>query len=282
MNDTSTKDKDQLDQEFKEKLFDDLNQALTKDLFSPIKQIYVEWSYLQDVYLGAIISQCKSQSEYNYILSQLDKYNDRLIRNHSSYFPELHYTDKDLETYMNIDNNNLLVLGTSPMTNIFRNLKELLDRIDLRNSKLGHKEPLRLIINLYPLILTQEVKGLLSYMLNQVFVGVEPIYISSPINKLPASKLIECDILLIDRMDLFFCDAESSTFKYFFSEPISKFVNCAIITPKVIDNSDIQKVLHEKSEEDIEEIFKTTSAICGLMTDLIYINPIVYADKPVE
>ena len=94
--------------------------------------------------------------------------------------------------------------------------------------------------------------------------------------------LIECDILLIDRMDIFFSNADSDVFKYFFSEPISKFVNSAIITPKVIDNKEIQNTLSDKSEEEIEEIFKTTIAVCGLMTDFIYINPIIHTDKPQE
>ena len=153
----------ELNQEAKDKLFDDINQLLTKDLFSPIKQIYVEWSYLQDIYLGSLVNLCKSQDDYTYILNQISKYNDRILRGHASYFPKLKYTDSDLETYMNTKDTNLLILGTSPMTNIFQNLKDLIDRILLRNSKLDHKEPLKLIINTYPLILTQEVRGLLTY-----------------------------------------------------------------------------------------------------------------------
>lgn len=272
----------ELNQEAKDKLFDDINQLLTKDLFSPIKQIYVEWSYLQDIYLGSLVNLCKSQDDYTYILNQISKYNDRILRGHASYFPKLKYTDSDLETYMNTKDINLLVLGTSPMTNIFQNLKDLIDRILLRNSKLDHKEPLKLIINTYPLILTQEVRGLLTYMVNQVFIGTDIYLVSCPINKLDVGMLIECDILLIDRMDIFFSNADSDVFKYFFSEPISKFVNSAIITPKVIDNKEIQNTLSDKSEEEIEEIFKTTIAVCGLMTDFIYINPIIHTDKPQE
>ena len=249
----------EIDQEAQNKLFEDINQVLTKDLFSPIKQIYVEWTYLQDIYLGALINLCKAQSDYDYILSQISKYNDRLTRDHCSYFPNLKYTDNQLESYINTPDVNLLILGTSPMTNIFRNLKELVSRIIVRNSKLSHKDPLKLIVNLYPLKLTNEVKGLVLYMLNQVFIGTEIIIISNPINKLNADRLIECDILLIDRMDIFFSDDNSSVFKYFFSEPISKFLKCAIITPKVIDNKELQSILSEKTNEEIEEIFNTTA-----------------------
>lgn len=273
---------DDLDQESKEFIFDDINKTLTDDLFSPIKQIYIDWTYIQDIYLGALVSLCKSQEEYTYLLEQLPNYNDRIIRGHASYFSKLGYTDTDLENYINHNKDiGLLLLGTSPMTNIFTNLQQLIKDIHLRNSKLEYRKSLHLIVNLYPIRLEEEYITLLTYMINQAYPGVSLEIISQPINTLDIQMLLDCDILLIERMDIFFTK-NTITANTFFDEENFPFSKIAVITPKVIDNEEIVKELSSKTNDDIEHMFRVTLNICSMMSKFYFINPIILVDNPQE
>lgn len=269
---------DELDQTTKDLLFENINKTLTDNLFTPIKQLYVDWSYIQDIYIGALVNLCKSQQDYNYILKQIPNYNDRIVRGCSSYFPELNYTDNDLIKFMNTKDNGLLVLGTSPMTNIFRNLKTLVEQAQLRNLKLGYTNKLKLIFNLYPININRDIAGLISYMINQVLFDMDFDIISKPINTIEIETLVNCDILLIDRMDIFFTK-DSNTTIAFFDDTNFPFSKCAIVTPKVIDNTQIQEDLSNKSQEEIDSIFKITAHLCGIMSNFIYINPIIFIDN---
>lgn len=268
-----------LDQDTKNLIFDDINKTLTEDLFSPIKQIYIDWTYLQDIYLGALVTLCKSQEDYSYILQEIPNYNDRIVRGHASYFPKLGYTDNDLETYINTNDNSLLILGSSPMTNIFSNIKELIDNIQLRNYKLEYRERLRLIVNLYPIKLREEVTRLLLYMISQVYKNIEITIVSQPIHTISIATLLECDMIFIERSDLFF-KKNSITANTFFDSEKFPFAKIAVVAPKVIDNEQIVLDLDTKTDQEIAYMFNTTVHICGIMSKFYLINPIILVDNP--
>lgn len=260
----------------KEQFISEVSNFVAKEEFTPIKQIYVEWSYLQDIYIGALISLCKNQDDYNYILNNLEKYNDRVLRDHSLYFPKLNINEEQLETFIKNPKNSKLLLYRSPLTNIFTNLKELVLFVYNKNHKLGEDEPITIILNIYPLPITDEFKLYIKHVKDYLHSFVKVGIVSAPIQMLNISTLLTSDILLIDRFDYFLKDEKSETCQAFFDDPYPKFFDKTIITPKVIDNKKIIDNILNLSKEQIEKIFETTEELCGIGCNFKFINPIIY------
>lgn len=263
----------------KEQFISEVSNFISKEEFSPTKQIYVEWTYLQDIYIGSIISLCKNQEEYNYVLNNLEKYNDRILRDHSLYFPKLKLSEDQLETFIKDSKNSKLLLYRSPLTNIFINFKELIEFIYDKNHKFGDDSPITIIINIYPLPITEEfklyIKHVREYLKSAIKIGI----VSSPIQKLDLSMLLSSDILLIDRFDYFLKDEHSKTCQAFFDDPFPQFFNKTIITPKVIDNEEVKKNVLNLSEKELDRIFEITTDLCNIGCNFKFVNPIIYKQE---
>lgn len=260
-------------------LFSTMSSAIAKDVFSPIKQIYIDWSYIQDIYLGALVARCKTPEEYQYVLSCIPKYNDRLLRSHSRYFPKLNTTDIELEEFMKDPNNSLSLLYMSPMTNMFENVSNLIKSSITRNLKLSElTEQLVLLINLYPLVLTDKITSTIKHMIHTITTNIKIGITSLPINQIDINLLLNSDILLIDRLDIFLSE-NSPTMDAFYADPVSKFLDCAVISPKIIDNQEFINSLPTLSEEQIEQNFNITEQICNLSASFKFINPIIFTDQ---
>lgn len=256
-----------------------IRQSIVEEIFSPIKQIYIDWTYLQDVYLGSMISLCKNQEEYNYIRSNIEGYNNRIIREHTLLFRKLFKSDLELEEYMNDTEKSSLLLVMSPMTNMFNNIKVLLKSIIERNKKLGYETPLKVILNMYPLAINDISIKIIKEIMNHCYLPYLQLgIVTEKISDIDIDTLINSEILLIDRFDYFLSD-NTKTQEAFYTAPISKFFDCAVITPKFIDNKEIINKLETLSKEEIESTFDITSSVCGLSSSFQYISPIILLEE---
>lgn len=261
-------------------LFASITSRMSDELSSPVKQVYVEWTYLQDVYLGTIIQHCASKDEYDKIIAKMTEYNDRLHRERSLYFPDMHLTNSDIEKYIqDKELNSLSCIYKSPFTNVFVNLTSMMEDALERNHNLRYTEHIKLIINIYPLLKTERTMAMIKFLLSDIDLReIKLGVISVPTHEVPVDYMLYADILLIDRMDLFL-SVDSPYPEYFYALPKPGFMTAAIMTPKVIDNDEFLELLPTLTQKEIDRNFDLTEAICGIASVFRYLNPYIAVGK---
>lgn len=259
----------------KDQFFSDISKSISDEIFSPIKQIYVDWTYLQDIYLGAMISLCKNKDDYAYLIENIDKYNDRVIRDHAYHFRKLFKSDIQLEKYIRVEDTSSYLLASSPFTNMFNNFKTMLHSSITRNLKLGYLEKIKVIVNMYPLVIGDIAQKIIKDIMKNCYLDVIKLgVVSEKISDIDLNLLTDSDILLIDRFDLFLAD-NTKTQSAWYTTPIPEFMDKAVITPKVIDNVEFISKLDTLSKEQIDEVFDNTETVMSICAQFKYISPII-------
>lgn len=255
--------------------FSDISKSIADDIFSPIKQIYVDWTYLQDIYLGAMISLCKNQEEYNYLLENIDKYNNRVIRDHAYHFNKLFKSDIQLEKHIRSKDTSMYLLAMSPFTNMFNNFKSVLYSSITRNLRLGYMEKIKVVLNMYPLVIGDIEQKIIKDIMSTCYLDVIKLgIVTEKISDVDINTLVDSDILLIDRFDIFLSD-NSKTQAAWYNAPVPSFMDKAVITPRILDNKEFIEKLSTLSKEQIDEIFDNTETFMSICASFKYISPII-------
>lgn len=250
----------------------DFINALNEDMMRPIKMVYIDLPYIQDIFLGSILLDNFKEECYNHIIDCLPKYNERYSLMHTDHFPKLNYTEDELYSYLKNSSNVEKILKTAPVTEIFLHLPELHKNILEHNEKVlldEKQEKIKYIVNTYPLKLTTEqmsiIKDRLQFVSTEITVGV----VSAPINKLPSTIYTDADIWFVyDISGLF--DKETVGGKQFLDSLSLR--NSVVYSPQRIGNSSVLDDLPFMKEDDINTVFADTAFVLNLYTEFNYLN----------
>lgn len=260
-------------------LSQDISSILQKKYTQPVKQIYLDWIYIQDYFIGTLLMHCNTEETYAYIRNQIPSYNSRIIRDRLYYFPKFPLNNDQVMTYIRTPQNIPKLLAISPMTNMFQNIRLLQKGITIRNNAITtYNDRVTYIVNMYPLPMNNEyihlVKGIMDYISPDIKLGV----VSSPISQIDIKTLVDCDILFIDDLDNFLSE-DSETINSFYNTPIPAFVDSAIISPRINDNLEFLEKFHTYTQEQIDSTMKLTQSVLNLCTSFAYMTPLILLDE---
>ena len=256
-------------------------KAYSEQISKQIEYIYIDLTYLQDIYLGGILNLTEEKDVYSYILKQLKKYNLRIDNNYASYFPELNLTNEEIINYVSDKNNSKLLMIASPATDMYKYLG-ILHKKTLENNKckIGIKNTIRkltYIINTYPLILDNES---MKFLKKRFILSLhDPIInfgiISKPCNSLSIDTYKKFDKLYISDMSSF-SDEESTGYQALYKSGI--LFNSTIYTEPKITNPEVLKSLKEMDENKFMNMHYMTLLGLSIFTNIKYLRSQIWIE----
>ena len=254
---------------------EDFTNAFSKFYKTPIKRIYIDLPYIQDIYLGALLQLIKTEEEYNYIIKNIGNYNHRLKEDILFYFPKLNITRDMLNEYISNKDNTLKLLAVSPYTNMFQNLKTLHANITGMNkivSDIKVQSPITYIVNTYPLILPIELKRFLKSRFSYISEDMTFGTMSKPISIIDRDEFANNDLFLIYNIDNFVSE-KSNHLDYFYKQ--LKYSQKYICSPKRIYNKELLDDVEFLNKEQVEKCMILTESLLGTCSEFSYLDPTI-------
>lgn len=254
---------------------EDFTKAFNKFYTTPIKRIYIDLPYIQDIYLGALLQLIKTKEDYKYIINNLGPYNHRLKEDILFYFPKLKIEKEELDNYIKNEENAFKLLSFSPYTNMFQNLKLLHSNIDKINNVVADMRAYPSItytINTYPLVLSLKLKKFLkyrfSYIANNIIFGT----MCKPISIIDQDEFVGNDLFLIFNVDNFVSE-HSNHLDYFYKQ--LKYSQKYICSPKRIYNQELLDDINYLTKEQIEKCMILTESLLSTCSEFTYLDPTI-------
>jgi hypothetical protein len=264
-----------LTKEQSEYIFNQLQNVDYDDVTRIRKTFYIDLQYIQDIKIGAISSLIQNEEEYNYFLSCLDDYNDKLYNKHASYFPNLNISENELDKYITTSKYIKFLVATSPLTSTYLELKKLLDNIHANNVRNKELYPdYKIYVNIYPWNI-KKIKEDVPKDLNLIIEIIKSkfLYIHKDIKiYLIDHPLSQINLSLFDTFDLIFIYnlehllGNEKLREHFFYRGLSKEI---IIRSPIRFDADIS----DKTEDEILHYIKIGAASMSVICNFDYIHP---------
>lgn len=269
-----------ISQNVKEDEYNEFYKGYSDSISGQIENIYIDLTYLNDIYLGGILSYTQDKDVYQYILSCMDRYNNRCTDEYIEYFPDLNLNETELNEY--IKNNSKLLIKISPPTIMYKFLPNIHNGHLLDNKyKVGLKEPVRKItyvINTYPLVLDEEdmkfLKKKFIYTIKDSLINFGVI--SKPSNNLSINTYKKFNIWYLSNLESW-SNKDSNGYLALYKNLLLR--NSKIYIEPRIYNKEILSKMNELTERDFKSIEQSTILNLNCFADVNYLRSPVLIKK---
>lgn len=134
----------------------------------PISTIYMDSDWLYDYRLGEVLLSCKNEAEYNYVVDNIEAYQNGRYNQVTYYFPKLGLIERDLDMMEEDPEALEMVHLAAPATNILLTLGTFIVAINTHNRSKETTKPVTLIINQRRLEMPMFVRARLLHYLHDV------------------------------------------------------------------------------------------------------------------
>ena len=231
-----------------------------KNELGVINNIYFDMSCFQDFNIGGVMKIITTMSEYRYMLSKMDNYNNGCDYSVEKHFPVLKITDDVLEKFMMDEKNHESISNISPMTTLFNDIPIFLNTMMTKNKKFDKNEPLNITVNTYPIKYSIKAKDNFKEYLKVCGVKNEPIFMCEKLNTLSRDFFIPMEYLMICDIEEFL-DENSNSARLFCEEGL--FVPKTIVAQAKIN----YKLIEENNyTEPLEQMLINTQNVLNNCT----------------
>lgn len=263
-----------------EEEYNSFYKGYSESVSKQIEYVYMDLTYLQDIYLGGILNMTGDDEVYPYILSMMDRYNERCTDNYLSYFPDLNIKEEDLFNYVRA--NSKLLLRTSPPTNVLKHMYQIHRNYLMDNKyKIGMNDPIRkltYIINTYPLSLEKE--DMLFLKQRVIDVIKDPVInfgvISKPSNGLSMDTYKKFNVWYISDLGSWSnvnCNAYKAMYVSLYLRNSTVYMEPRITNPEILDN------LSKLTEDGLRSLEQNTILSLNCFADVNYLRSSVLIKK---
>ena len=242
-------------------MLDDYNASMVGDKLWTPNGIYVDICWLKDIYLGGLIASVKTEAQYRSLYQGVERYQKRVIDDPSTTHPELGITLKQLEEVLLKEGEKVYRL--SPVNTFMVMFHNLLISINNKDAVTKKKRVPKLIINLYPIELSDDKKVAIGLYYNELF-GFDTRVISKPIETIDVSVIKALDLMYIYDFHRFI---ESERYSKEFSE--LHFEHLRIYTLKRI--KDVEILDKCKTKEQLDKEFNSIEIYMNFMCHFDYL-----------
>ncbi len=258
---------------------DNLQYNLTQNMLKPIKSVYIDLPYIQDVYLGALILEHMNEKDYKYIYSRIPEYKKRWKLTHADYFPELNYTEEQLLRYMKNQDNAKNILLVSPMTSLFRHLPDFHQDMTNHTKKVSASNELpiiRYVINVHPLNPTNEDLHIIHERIKSVAPNALVGFIKKSLGDVQPSLYTDNDIWFI--YDMFpLMNVERPAGQHFAKH--FSFRESLIFSPRRMGTPELLQEFDQFTEKELHTLSIQTATALNLYSDFYYLDIDIKTEK---
>lgn len=272
----------EISQKITDKDHENFFKLYSQNVCNQIESVYIDITYLQDIYLGAILEMTQDKEVYSYISSCMEDYNKRFLEGYSKYFPELNLKDEDIIEYVKDKKHSKSLIRFSPPTDMYLALKNIHKDIIIENRyKVSQKEVINKItyvVNVYPLSLDEtDMKFLKERFISCLYdrhinFGV----ISKPSNSLSSNTYKKFSQLYVSDLNSW-GDKNSNAYKELYVN--LSLNNSTIYMEPRITNKEILEKLNEFTETDYANLERYTLLNLNYFADVRFMRPTVLIKK---
>lgn len=250
-----------------DKEFLSAEDMIFKSEHKPIKRIYVDLEYMQDLRLGALLSMLKVKEEFGYVNHNLPKYNSRYDRQIGKYFKALKISDADITKRMHDPISCEKICVISPFTSIYYRLFTIVAaaRTHLKAIE-DHPTDIELVINCadvpYPEILQDRLCSTLAQQL-----AVAPRFTRTKRYSLPDNEYLTYDLLLLADYGEFIKQHASTLIG------TGRYTDTRIVAQPYIEDEILSKA------EDPEHLLDYTEKSLGVYCEFSYLRSEIWLDR---
>ena len=243
---------------------DNFNVQYRKMVSRQISDIYIDLTYLHDIYLGGILHMTADKPVYKYIKDQLERYNIRMIPDHASHFPELNISEDELFSYISNPQVCSDLIKISPPTDMYHALSTI-NRATIYDNKCKISkdvktiETLTYVINTYPLKLSKEDMIFLKsrFMLGCGTTNLKFGVICQPSWNMNVNVYSRFDVMYV--YDFYrWCDDKTSIAHQLLFKEGGPMMYTNIYIPPRITNPEILEKVKEYTDDDFLALEKST------------------------
>lgn len=251
---------------------DTLNKTFSDILMQPVKVVYMDLEYIQDLWFGAILLNSLTPEKYDDLLKGLDKYNQRLLLQHAIHFPHIGMTEEELTVYIKKYLAN--VCKVAPFTDVFLNLIEFhracLNKNGVVTDPEKESEKIEYIINTYPFKLGFEEILLLKSRFQSIVGDVKLGITCQPLRHMSMKIIKTIDVFFVS--DMTEMTTENTNIYNLFIKQFKLKDKC-IFAPRRIGNPDLLEILNGLTQEEIDTKLLDTQVVFGFVSDFFYLDP---------
>ena len=238
------------------KSFQKLNDAIFADDFTTVQSIYTDLQAIKDTRLGLLLS-IATPEQVQYIQDHLDAYEHRPDRLFLSEFPDLPYTETELEEMYRDPKLTDKIFNISPDTVLSNQIVYIINQLTAKNKLANYNDPISLTINVYPLQYTkliEEYRSVWEVYLSAIhtkvnIVSIDPLTIPNAVWNTYRFIILDRFIDLIQQGTTFhsaFFDHRAFIDTYITTHPA--------IDPKIRQRMDEQELPYKKALPELAEL----------------------------
>ena len=224
------------------------NDREFEEMTKPVQRIYVDIEFLQDFRLGALISLISTETEYQYILSELPKYSMSHGEPITSFFPELGFKEEQVIEYMKDTKNWESLALNSPYYETIKDMCDLIIEMTKHNVLMHYSKPIDLYIGCTDLLYCIEARRRLAVLLLDYLDKINLTFLPTSLYEFKEVAIDDYDIYMLASANKFI-NNESLVKKFENMEMTSK----TIIGLEEMDTTDAELKDANFTKEDALE-----------------------------
>lgn len=228
--------------------------------YPPTVRINIDYACVQDYRLGALISMIKTEEEYDYLLTQLKRYEQSVDRKVAKYFPKLGISEAQINQVLQYPEGWANAVNVAPMTELFVQLMNIVTAVLNHNTTRIMTNPLEIVFRLPPGKTLDKMKmAVLINACNKIDSNqsVRVIFKSFTFGELPDEYLDCVQIWILDDLEEFVNNPNISD-PYLDKGCMQDWI--VIARPRLNDaHADLPLDQIDKGMADIELVFKHLS-----------------------
>ncbi len=244
-------------------------EELMKNDYPTVKSIYFDLTALKDTRLGTIL--CLANDRQKYIIQHLNEYNFKLDKKFLTTFPELPYTEEQLDLLWRDPEFSNDIFDLSPDTTISISLNDVLNTAHMLNDKVSYRGKVRVYINCYPLTITKNIQIYSKILQEYLTDRVDILLLSEDPKEVNSTIWTSSHFIFLDSLETHTTE-DSSLYSPLYIR--RELLNTNIFTPVEVAPKQIEKLkergLDYTDPEQLQSLMKTTSDIMNMWCKFNY------------
>jgi len=251
-----------------DKEFLSAEDMIFKSDHKPIKRIYIDLEYMQDLRFGALLNMLKVKEEFGYVNHNLSKYNARYDRQLCKYFKALKIDEARIDRVLNRPIAVDKICVTAPFTSIYYHLFQIIIAANNHLKAIeDNPRPIELTINCsdvsYPKILQEKLCSTLAQQL-----AVIPRFIQTKRYSLPDNEYLTYDLLMLVDYGAFFTQHAAALIG------TGRYADTRIVVQPYIEDDILAKA------DDPKYLLDYTEKSLGVYCEFSYLRSEIWLDQP--
>lgn len=250
-----------MDRETQDRL-DELGMDYFKETHKPFTNVFIDIRSIHDYHFSALYSMVRHEAEHEYIVAQIDSYNNRTGLSVAEHFPLLKFTDEQIHEQLI---RNWESIARVPFTTeLFDRLPPLFSDMFVHNTSpyVNYGQPIIVTFNHPTLKIPKAGQESLAAHMRSLYPAAVSNFVSVPTEQLPEQILNVTDIFIVHK--LWELVAKGSI------AAIQIFDNMTFLPKKVIADRILEPGITTVHGVTADDMFTDTAIVMNALCEFVY------------